>query len=173
MIFIGFRKSHPKYPEMVRFSRKKIARELFLRLSLVQDIWLFFRMTFSLITLCPDLQEPNMLQGDFFATRSRANPLYCPTAAYLDEVLSSGWIGRRRIVGWPVRCPDVTPLDYFSWTYLKCKIYLTKKFRRNLETASTSRIPKHYSRCHRQPSTQVHSSPGYLSDYVHSLNIYF
>lgn len=33
------------------------------------------------------------------------------------------WIGRDGVVPWPPRSPDLTPLDFFVWGYLKEKIY--------------------------------------------------
>jgi len=36
------------------------------------------------------------------------------------------WIGRRGAIKWPPRSPDLTPLDYFMWGYLKERVYKTK-----------------------------------------------
>lgn len=33
------------------------------------------------------------------------------------------WIGRRGTILWPPRSPDLTPLDFFLWGYLKNKVY--------------------------------------------------
>ena len=33
------------------------------------------------------------------------------------------WIGRRGPVEWPPRSPDLTPLDFWLWGYLKDKVY--------------------------------------------------
>ncbi|MBZ5796973.1 hypothetical protein K8353_43720, partial [Burkholderia contaminans] len=46
--------------------------------------------------------------------------------AYLDEVFPNRWIGRRGRIEWPARSPDLTPLDYFLWGYLKSKVYVTR-----------------------------------------------
>ena len=40
------------------------------------------------------------------------------------------WIGRRGYIEWSARSPDLNPLDYFLWGYLKGKIYNTES--RNL-----------------------------------------
>lgn len=45
---------------------------------------------------------------------------------YLDQVFPGRWIGRRGVIEWPARSPDLTPLDYFLWGYLKGKVYTTK-----------------------------------------------
>lgn len=48
----------------------------------------------------------------------------------LNETFPLRWIGRRnRNEGgedWPPRSPDLTPLDYYLWGYLKSKVYKTK-----------------------------------------------
>jgi len=45
---------------------------------------------------------------------------------YLHEAFTDRWIGRRGAIEWPARSPDLTPLDYFLWGYLKNKVYETK-----------------------------------------------
>ena len=34
-----------------------------------------------------------------------------------------GWIGRGGPTSWPPRSPDVTPLDFFLWGYVKTKVF--------------------------------------------------
>lgn len=45
---------------------------------------------------------------------------------FLDNVFPHKWIGRRGRIEWPARSPDLSPLDYFFWGYLKEKVYKTK-----------------------------------------------
>lgn len=45
---------------------------------------------------------------------------------YLNEIFHNKWIGRRGSIEWPPRSPDLTPLDYFYWGYLKSKVFETK-----------------------------------------------
>lgn len=45
---------------------------------------------------------------------------------YLDIVFAGRWIGRRGTIEWPARSPDLTPLDYFLWGYLKDRVYTSK-----------------------------------------------
>ena len=35
------------------------------------------------------------------------------------------WIGRGGTIAWPPRSPDLTPLDYYVWGYLKQQVYST------------------------------------------------
>lgn len=69
---------------------------------------------------------------------------------YLNEVFAERWIGRRGPIEWPARSPDLSPLDYFLWGYLKSKVYVTKPQtvqdlrRRILDEAAL--IPRDYIR---------------------------
>ncbi|EGI66419.1 hypothetical protein G5I_05054, partial [Acromyrmex echinatior] len=44
------------------------------------------------------------------------------TRDYLNEIFHNKWIGRRGSIEWPPRSPDLAPLDYFYWGYLKMKL---------------------------------------------------
>ena len=44
----------------------------------------------------------------------------------LDENFPHRWIGRHGTIEWPPRSPDLTPLDYFLWGYLKERVYKTR-----------------------------------------------
>ena len=44
---------------------------------------------------------------------------------WLNEQFPGTWIGRRGAIEWPARSPDLTPLDFFLWGYLKSKVYKT------------------------------------------------
>jgi len=50
---------------------------------------------------------------------------------FLNTEFFNRWIGRRGQTEWPPHSPDLSPLDYFLWDYLKSKVYATKP--RNLE----------------------------------------
>ena len=36
------------------------------------------------------------------------------------------WIGRGGPIPWPPRSPDLTPLDFFVWSFLKQEVYRTE-----------------------------------------------
>lgn len=44
---------------------------------------------------------------------------------YLQQQFPGRWIGTNGPVLWPARSPDLTPLDFFLWGYLKDKVYNT------------------------------------------------
>lgn len=41
---------------------------------------------------------------------------------YLNQHFDE-WIGRNGPIRWPPRSPDLTPLDFFLWGYLKTEVY--------------------------------------------------
>ena len=42
---------------------------------------------------------------------------------YSQRNLGDRWISKRGPVNWPPRSPDLTPLDFFLWGYVKDKVY--------------------------------------------------
>ena len=51
----------------------------------------------------------------------------------LQELFPGRVIGLGHRVEWPPRSPDLTPLDYFLWGYLKSKVYTASAPPRNLQ----------------------------------------
>ena len=45
---------------------------------------------------------------------------------WLNDRLPGRWIGRRGPIEWAARSPDLTPLDFFLWGYIKQKVYTNK-----------------------------------------------
>lgn len=43
--------------------------------------------------------------------------------AWLDEHFPQRWIGRRGPIEWPARSPDLSPMDFFVWGYVRDKVY--------------------------------------------------
>lgn len=43
----------------------------------------------------------------------------------LDHSFPHRWIGRRGPVSWPARSPDLNPIDFFLWGYVKSLVYDT------------------------------------------------
>lgn len=48
--------------------------------------------------------------------------------AVIDEMFSGRWLGRHSEYEWPARSPDLTPLDFFLWGYLKQLVYRFRPF---------------------------------------------
>src|SRR5215475_8559763 len=47
---------------------------------------------------------------------------------FLDETFPGRWVGRGGPTAWPPRSPDLTPLDFFAWEFIKDVVY-SRKFR--------------------------------------------
>jgi len=44
---------------------------------------------------------------------------------FLGATFPNRWIGRDSLKTWPPRSPDITPLDFFLWRYVKDKVFST------------------------------------------------
>ena len=44
---------------------------------------------------------------------------------FLNETFPNQWIGRNGPTPWPPRSPDITPLDFLLWDYVKDRVYRT------------------------------------------------
>ncbi|GBO19178.1 hypothetical protein AVEN_204016-1 [Araneus ventricosus] len=42
---------------------------------------------------------------------------------FLDTTFPQRWIGRGAVTAWPPRSPDITPLDFNLWGYVKQHVY--------------------------------------------------
>ncbi|GBM37372.1 hypothetical protein AVEN_48145-1 [Araneus ventricosus] len=45
---------------------------------------------------------------------------------FLDTTFSQQWIGRGAVMAWPPRSPDITPLDFSLWGYVKQHVYIER-----------------------------------------------
>lgn len=45
---------------------------------------------------------------------------------YINLIFPRRWIGRNGVILWPARSPDITPLDFFLWGFLKELVYTTQ-----------------------------------------------
>ena len=50
--------------------------------------------------------------------------VYC-NIWFLDATFQNRWIGKDSPTPWPPRSPDITPLDFFLWEYIKDKVFST------------------------------------------------
>jgi len=47
-------------------------------------------------------------------------------ATFLDETFPGRWVRRGGPTAWPPRSPDLTPLDFFAWGFIKDVVYRRK-----------------------------------------------
>jgi len=56
------------------------------------------------------------------------SPIHCTrkVTQHLNNTYPNWWIGRGSLIHWPARSPDLTPLDFCLWGWLKREVYRTK-----------------------------------------------
>ncbi|GBP63905.1 hypothetical protein EVAR_39568_1 [Eumeta japonica] len=47
-----------------------------------------------------------------------------PVRSHLNATFPNRWLGRFRSQPWPARSPDLTPLDFFLWGYVKERVFV-------------------------------------------------
>ena len=45
---------------------------------------------------------------------------------FLDETFPGRWVGRGGPTAWPPGSPDLTPLEFFAWGFIKDAVYRRK-----------------------------------------------
>jgi len=45
---------------------------------------------------------------------------------FLDETFLGRWVGKEGPTAWPPRSPDLTPLNFFAWGFIKDVVYKRK-----------------------------------------------
>jgi hypothetical protein len=87
-----------------------------------------------LTNVLPALLEdlPLQLRRCMWVQQDGAPPHFARNVrAYLDRAFQHQWIGREGPVNWPPRSPDLTPLDFFLWGYIKSIVYTTRPLNRD------------------------------------------
>lgn len=75
----------------------------------------------------PRIEEMFGDDDEIYFQQDGAPPHYhCDVRAHLDATFPNTWIGRRGSIEYPPRSPDLTPMDFFFWGYLKDRVYRTQ-----------------------------------------------
>ena len=79
-------------------------------------------------TLGPYIDNMPLVQRGRFYFQQDGAPIHTakPVTQWLDENLPFQWIGLKASIKWPPRSPDLTPLDFFFWSFLKNKVHSRK-----------------------------------------------
>lgn len=84
-------------------------------------------LTPALAMLYPNEEDPDLPNNNLWYQQDGAPPHFSlDVRNYLNQVFPNRWIGRRGPIEWPARSPDLTPLDFFLWGYLKSKVYFNR-----------------------------------------------
>ena len=51
---------------------------------------------------------------------------YTRHVIHLTDSFPCRWIGRGSIINWPPTSPDLTPLDFYLWGWMKSEVYRKK-----------------------------------------------
>ncbi|XP_023312530.1 uncharacterized protein LOC111692677 [Anoplophora glabripennis] len=77
--------------------------------------------------LYPNDVDPDLPNNTIWYQQDGATPHFAVIVRdYLNQIFANRWIGPRGTIEWPPRSPDLTPLDYFLWGYLKSKVYFNR-----------------------------------------------
>lgn len=89
--------------------------------------FLQFELIPALAVLFPNPQDPDIPNNEIWFQQDGAPPHFAiAVRQFLDATFPNRWIGRRGPIEWPPRSPDITPLDFFLWGYLKSKVYVNR-----------------------------------------------
>ena len=74
--------------------------------------------------LIPQLDEDDQ-EGRIHFQQDGAPPHYLgEVREYLNTRFPGRWIGRAAPIAWPPRSPDLTPLDFFLWGFVKDQVFV-------------------------------------------------
>lgn len=94
--------------------------------------------------LLPELHSRGIDPNEIYFQQDGAPPHFRRDVRYwLDENFPN-WIGRAGPIPWPARSPDLTPLDFFLWGYIKHRVYQNQPSNmndlKNVQSAIVHRI---------------------------------
>ena len=117
------------------FWQEDLIGPVFIDDSLTADNYLEILNT-TVFPYIVSLHSSQMIAKELFFQHD-GDPLHFGTQVResLNENMPDRWIGRRGTIDWPPRSPDLTPIDYFLWIYMKNKVY-KRKFRKMDELKS-------------------------------------
>jgi hypothetical protein len=74
--------------------------------------------------LIPLLDEDDQ-EGCIHFHQDSAPPYYLEEVhQYLSTRFSGRWIGRAALIAWPPGSPDLTPLEFFFWGFVKDRVFV-------------------------------------------------
>lgn len=128
------REGHTQYKEKINvwagIVGNTVIGPIFFEENLTGDRYLRFLqddLIPALATLFPGEANPDLPNANIWFQQDGAPPHYAADVrAYLNEIFPNRWIGRRGAIEWPPRSPDLTPLDFFLWGYIKGQVFKTK-----------------------------------------------
>lgn len=125
-----FREAHTQHPQKINvwagIFHNQIIGPFFFEENLTGEAYLHM-LTHQIY---PAIEASNVAQANDFQPifqQDGAPPhFHRQVRASLDRQFPGRWIGRRGVIEWPARSPDMTPMDFFLWGYIKERVYETR-----------------------------------------------
>ena len=73
--------------------------------------------------LVPELRKRRRLRTTIFQQDGAPPHWSREVRAFLNEIFPSRWIGRDGPFHWAARSPDLSPLDFYLWGFIKDRVY--------------------------------------------------
>lgn len=128
-----FREGHTQFPEKVNvwagILGNHVIGPIFIRANMTGEIYrnlLEFEIEPQIRQIVSNNQEEFENREIIFQQDGAPPHFHRMAIEFLDTNFPGRWIGRRGSIEWPPRSPDLTPLDFFLWGFLKSKIYATE-----------------------------------------------
>lgn len=126
--------THTQYPQKVNvwagIINDRIIGPFFFEENLTGQRYLTFlrnQLIPVLTNIFPNANNPNLPNDNIWFQQDGAPPHYArEVRQFLNNCFPGRWIGRRGFIEWPARSPDLTPLDFFLWGYIKSKVYVNR-----------------------------------------------
>jgi hypothetical protein len=73
----------------------------------------------SYLDMLENFAVPQIPPGFIFQQDGALHQFHRDVTTFLDETFPGRWVGRGGPTAWPPRSPDLTPLDFFVWGFIK------------------------------------------------------
>ena len=123
----------PKVTVWCAITQSSVIGPYFFDGNVTSESYLEMLQDFFLPNLTPRQKETMFFQQDGAPPHWGRN-----VRAFLHENFPNRWIGRDGPIPWAARSPDLTPLDFFFWGFVKTAVYATLESVSNLGDLKTS-----------------------------------
>lgn len=125
------REEHTQYPKKRNVWAGILGDEIigpfFIEGNLTADKYLSLLIDHIVPAMQISARIQNIPWEEVYFQQDGASPHYARIVRnYLNAVFPNRWIGRGGPIRWPARSPDLTPLDYFLWGFLKDRVFRTR-----------------------------------------------
>ncbi|PNF42433.1 hypothetical protein B7P43_G10117, partial [Cryptotermes secundus] len=110
----------PKVNVFCALSKERVYGPFFMERTITGIVYLDMLQEF----LIPQLDEDDQ-EGRIHFQQDGASPHYLGEVhEYLNTCFPGQWIGRAAPIAWPPRPPDLNPMDFFLWGFVKDRVFV-------------------------------------------------